>query len=200
MVDVVELQDCFTINEALSRACASAGARDVAQFMTSAAAAYGGRVVVNQSGGLLSKGPFGATGLAQCAELVWQLRGRWRARGSDFTTTSAWAGPACSGSTSAWRSMRAVLFDHYGAADGLAWREASEPEPRRGEVLVRVAAVSLNLKDSFVRKGRFRRFTGERFPLRSGYAHDAPSAVHQGLVNHVDQSSLERTVRLAFPS
>ena len=37
---------------------------------------YGGRVVVNPSGGLLSKGhPLGATGLAQCAELVWQLRG-----------------------------------------------------------------------------------------------------------------------------
>jgi acetyl-CoA acetyltransferase len=38
---------------------------------------YGGRVVVNPSGGLLSKGhPLGATGLAQCAELVWQLRGQ----------------------------------------------------------------------------------------------------------------------------
>ena len=38
---------------------------------------YGGRYVVNPSGGLLSKGhPLGATGLAQCAELVWQLRGQ----------------------------------------------------------------------------------------------------------------------------
>ncbi len=37
---------------------------------------YGGRVVTNPSGGLLSKAhPLGATGLAQCAELVWQLRG-----------------------------------------------------------------------------------------------------------------------------
>jgi len=37
----------------------------------------GGRVVTNPSGGLLSKGhPLGATGLAQCAELVWQLRGQ----------------------------------------------------------------------------------------------------------------------------
>ena len=48
---------------------------------------YGGKVVTNPSGGLLSKGhPLGATGLAQCAELVWQLRGeaesaRSRARG-----------------------------------------------------------------------------------------------------------------------
>ncbi len=32
--------------------------------------------MVNPSGGLLSKGhPLGATGLAQCTELVWQLRG-----------------------------------------------------------------------------------------------------------------------------
>ena len=37
---------------------------------------YGGQVVTNPSGGLLSKGhPLGATGLAQCTELVQQLRG-----------------------------------------------------------------------------------------------------------------------------
>jgi len=37
---------------------------------------YGGKYVVNPSGGLISKGhPLGATGLAQCCELVWQLRG-----------------------------------------------------------------------------------------------------------------------------
>ena len=37
---------------------------------------YGGRWVVNPSGGLISKGhPLGATGVAQCAELNWQLRG-----------------------------------------------------------------------------------------------------------------------------
>ena len=38
---------------------------------------YGGKYVVNPSGGLESKGhPLGATGLAQCAELTWQLRGQ----------------------------------------------------------------------------------------------------------------------------
>lgn len=37
---------------------------------------YGGQVVTNPSGGLLSKGhPLGATGLAQCFELTQQLRG-----------------------------------------------------------------------------------------------------------------------------
>jgi sterol carrier protein 2 len=45
---------------------------------------YGGRVVTNPSGGLLSKGhPLGATGLAQCADLVWQLRGQAGARQVD---------------------------------------------------------------------------------------------------------------------
>ncbi len=35
---------------------------------------YGGKYVVNPSGGLISKGhPLGATGLAQCTELNWQV-------------------------------------------------------------------------------------------------------------------------------
>jgi acetyl-CoA acetyltransferase len=46
------------------------------RFIDSGANTYGGRVVVNPSGGLISKGhPLGATGLAQCAEICWQLRG-----------------------------------------------------------------------------------------------------------------------------
>ena len=37
--------------------------------------------MVNPSGGLISKGhPLGATGLAQCSELSWQLRGEAGAR------------------------------------------------------------------------------------------------------------------------
>lgn len=75
-VDVVELHDCFTVNEILSYEalglCDPGGAE---KFITAGQNTYGGRVVVNPSGGLLSKGhPLGATGLAQCAELVWQLR------------------------------------------------------------------------------------------------------------------------------
>lgn len=47
------------------------------RFITDDDNTYGGQVVTNPSGGLLSKGhPLGATGLAQCAELVWQLRGQ----------------------------------------------------------------------------------------------------------------------------
>jgi acetyl-CoA acetyltransferase len=77
-VDVVELHDCFAHNELLTYEalglCPDGGAE---RFVEDGDNTYGGRVVTNPSGGLLSKGhPLGATGLAQCAELVWQLRGR----------------------------------------------------------------------------------------------------------------------------
>ncbi len=53
--------------------CEPGGGGDL---IDSGATTYGGRWVVNPSGGLISKGhPIGATGLAQCAELTWQLRG-----------------------------------------------------------------------------------------------------------------------------
>ncbi|RAG80687.1 Nonspecific lipid-transfer protein [Streptacidiphilus pinicola] len=81
-VDVIELHDCFSINElltyeALGMCPDGAGGKLVAEGATT----YGGRWVVNPSGGLISKGhPLGATGLAQCAELVWQLRGEAEGR------------------------------------------------------------------------------------------------------------------------
>ncbi|MFI5766564.1 lipid-transfer protein [Streptomyces sp. NPDC051563] len=76
-VDVIELHDCFSINELLTYEalgmCEDGGA---GALVESGATTYGGRWVVNPSGGLISKGhPLGATGLAQAAELVWQLRG-----------------------------------------------------------------------------------------------------------------------------
>ena len=76
-LDVVELHDCFTINEALSyEGLRLTTGEALPAFIADDAASYGGQVVVNPSGGLLAKGhPLGATGLAQCAELVWQLRG-----------------------------------------------------------------------------------------------------------------------------
>jgi sterol carrier protein 2 len=77
-VQVVELHDCFTTNELLTYEaiglCPEGGAE---QFIWDGDNTYGGRWVTNPSGGLLSKGhPLGATGLAQCAELVWHLRGQ----------------------------------------------------------------------------------------------------------------------------
>lgn len=77
-VDVVELHDCFSINEVIAYEglglCPQGGA---AEFIESGANTYGGTVVTNPSGGLISKGhPLGATGLAQCFELTTQLRGQ----------------------------------------------------------------------------------------------------------------------------
>ncbi|KAF2142556.1 uncharacterized protein K452DRAFT_226746 [Aplosporella prunicola CBS 121167] len=76
-VRVCELHDCFSANELVSLDALALCAPGRAHEMVRAGdITYGGRVVVNPSGGLISKGhPLGATGLAQCAELVWQLRG-----------------------------------------------------------------------------------------------------------------------------
>jgi sterol carrier protein 2 len=76
-VDVIELHDCFSTNELVTYEglglCPEGKGGDLIE---SGAVTYGGTVVVNPSGGLISKGhPLGATGLAQCAELNWQLRG-----------------------------------------------------------------------------------------------------------------------------
>lgn len=81
-IDVVELHDCFTINEALSYESLGLTSRGTAEkFIVDGNNTYGGSVVVNPSGGLLSKGhPLGATGLAQITELTLQLRGQAQAR------------------------------------------------------------------------------------------------------------------------
>ncbi len=76
-LDVVELHDCFAQNEVIAyeslRLCPKGGAE---KFIRDGDNTYGGRVVTNPSGGLLSMGhPLGATGIAQCIELVEQLRG-----------------------------------------------------------------------------------------------------------------------------
>ena len=75
-VDVVELHDCFTVNEVVTYEglglCAEG---EATAFVDQGDNTYGGKFVVNPSGGLMSKGhPIGATGLAQCYELVNQLR------------------------------------------------------------------------------------------------------------------------------
>ncbi|WP_392875162.1 lipid-transfer protein [Streptomyces sp. LN499] len=76
-LDVIELHDCFSINELLTyEALGLCGEGESGKLVESGATTYGGRWVVNPSGGLISKGhPLGATGIAQAAELTWQLRG-----------------------------------------------------------------------------------------------------------------------------
>ncbi|MFA7432731.1 MAG: lipid-transfer protein [Gemmobacter sp.] len=81
-LDVVELHDCFAQNELITYEglglCPEGDAR---RFIADGNNTYGGAVVTNPSGGLLSKGhPLGATGLAQCYELTHQLRGTAEAR------------------------------------------------------------------------------------------------------------------------
>uniref|UniRef100_A0A672HR48 Sterol carrier protein 2 n=1 Tax=Salarias fasciatus TaxID=181472 RepID=A0A672HR48_SALFA len=75
-VDVVELHDCFSANELITYEALGLCPEGKAAFIDRGDNTYGGKYVVNPSGGLISKGhPLGATGLAQCAELCWQLRG-----------------------------------------------------------------------------------------------------------------------------
>lgn len=73
---VVELHDCFSANELVTyEAIGLARQGEAHKLVDAGDTTYGGKWVVNPSGGLISKGhPLGATGLAQCAELTWQLR------------------------------------------------------------------------------------------------------------------------------
>jgi acetyl-CoA acetyltransferase len=89
-IDLVECQDTDTASELLAYSdlglCA---AGEEAALLRGGATALGGRVPVNVSGGLLSKGePLGASGLGQVHELVTQLRGRAGVR----QVAGAWVG------------------------------------------------------------------------------------------------------------
>src|SRR5207302_10805745 len=84
-VDVIELHDCFSANELVTyEGLGLCPEGKGGKLVDEGAVTYGGQWVVNPSGGLISKGhPLGATGLAQCAELTWQLRGKADARQVD---------------------------------------------------------------------------------------------------------------------
>lgn len=77
-VDVIELHDCFSTNELITyEALGLCPPGHGGKLVDAGDNTYGGKYVINPSGGLISKGhPLGATGLAQCAELCWQLRGK----------------------------------------------------------------------------------------------------------------------------
>jgi len=76
-VQVIELHDCFSTNELITyEALGLCETGQAGKLLDDGAVTHGGKWVVNPSGGLISKGhPLGATGIAQCAELCWQLRG-----------------------------------------------------------------------------------------------------------------------------
>jgi acetyl-CoA acyltransferase len=85
-VQVIELHDCFSANELITyEALGIAAEGEGHTLVDKQATTYGGDgPVVNPSGGLISKGhPLGATGLAQCSELTWQLRGQAERRQVD---------------------------------------------------------------------------------------------------------------------
>jgi acetyl-CoA acyltransferase len=89
-VQVIELHDCFSANELITYEALGLCPEGAAgKLVDEGATTYGGQWVVNPSGGLISKGhPLGATGLAQCSELTWQLRGQADARQVDGATAA----------------------------------------------------------------------------------------------------------------
>lgn len=76
-IQVIELHDCFSCNELITyEALGLCSPGKAVDMVRNGDNTYGGKYVVNPSGGLISKGhPLGATGIAQCAEISWQLRG-----------------------------------------------------------------------------------------------------------------------------
>ncbi|KAL2833306.1 thiolase-like protein [Aspergillus cavernicola] len=76
-IKVCELHDCFSANEMITIDALELSEPGKAhEMVANGNITYGGKMIINPSGGLISKGhPLGATGLAQCTELVWHLRG-----------------------------------------------------------------------------------------------------------------------------
>jgi acetyl-CoA acetyltransferase len=76
-LDLVELHDCFATAELLHyENLGICGEGEAGRMIDEGQTSIGGKIPVNASGGLLSKGhPLGATGVANIAEVVWHLRG-----------------------------------------------------------------------------------------------------------------------------
>ena len=77
-LDLVELHDCFATAEVLHyENLGLCGDGEAGKLIDERATWIGGRIPVNLSGGLLSKGhPIGATGIANQFELAMHLRGQ----------------------------------------------------------------------------------------------------------------------------
>lgn len=133
-VRVCELHDCFSANELiLLEALGFSKPGKAHELVRNGDITYGGKVVINPSGGLISKGhPLGATGLAQCAELVWQLRGWANNRLVKGTKVALQHNLGLGG---------VVVINVYKRADGKANTEVSDAEIRRNSWLGYNAAV-----------------------------------------------------------
>jgi sterol carrier protein 2 len=121
-IKVVELHDCFSANELiLLEGLGFSEPGKAHEMVRRGDITYGGKgPIVNPSGGLISKGhPLGATGLAQCAELTWQLRGWANNRLSEQTDVALQHNLGLGG---------AVVINVYKRADGKANRKVSDQE------------------------------------------------------------------------
>ncbi|GAD91609.1 nonspecific lipid-transfer protein, putative [Paecilomyces variotii No. 5] len=127
-VRVCELHDCFSANEmVVIDAMGFSEPGKAHEMIRRGDITYGGKMVINPSGGLISKGhPLGATGLAQCAELTWQLRGWANNRLVDNTRVAVQHNLGLGG---------AVVINVYKRADGKKNTEVSNEEIARGSWL-----------------------------------------------------------------
>jgi len=122
-VKVCELHDCFSANEMVTiEALGLAPVGKAHDLIRAGGITYGPgcKVVINPSGGLISKGhPLGATGLAQCAELVWHMRGWANNRSVKDTTVALQHNLGLGG---------AVVCTVYKRADGKAAQDLSDEQ------------------------------------------------------------------------
>jgi NADPH:quinone reductase-like Zn-dependent oxidoreductase len=65
--------------------------------------------------------------------------------------------------------MKAVIINSYGGPGVLQIVDVPRPQITADEMLVRVHAAAINPQDTFIRKGRFKRFTGNHFPMLPGF-------------------------------
>ncbi|KAK4541259.1 hypothetical protein LTR36_008175 [Oleoguttula mirabilis] len=123
-VKVCELHDCFSANEMIVIDALELSEHGKAHEMVRKGdITYGGKMVINPSGGLISKGhPLGASGIAQCAELVWHLRGWANQRLVEGTTAALQHNLGLGG---------AVVVTVYKRADGKACTPVSNEEVGR---------------------------------------------------------------------
>ncbi|KAI9664560.1 MAG: hypothetical protein M1821_006006 [Bathelium mastoideum] len=120
-VKVVELHDCFSANEMIVIDALGLSEKGKAhELVRNGDITYGGKYLINPSGGLISKGhPLGASGIAQCAELVWHLRGWANNRAVEDTKVCLQHNLGLGG---------AVVVTVYKRADGQAAKKLSDAE------------------------------------------------------------------------
>jgi NADPH:quinone reductase-like Zn-dependent oxidoreductase len=65
--------------------------------------------------------------------------------------------------------MKQAIITGFGKTDKLSFRETAMPTMGASGILVKIVAASVNPKDTFVRKGRYKILTGSKFPMGVGF-------------------------------